>query len=163
VEIPSRKVLDRLKAVGARRPRAGPTYSVQFFAYLVRIGFVINRRQITRSTGKLSLFTHSFDSFDRYADVVGEFASFCREPAEILGKVTWAEAADVLPNRNGASAAIHALACSESGSGCTTATGAPVTGYAADGGTSTSLVPEPEMLLLLGFGLGLPQENRSRC
>jgi hypothetical protein len=79
---------DRLEAVGTRRPRAGLTYSVQFFAHLVRIGFGINRREITGSAGKWSSFAHSFDSFDRYAGIVEEFVLFCREPSEILGKVT---------------------------------------------------------------------------
>ena len=65
---------------------------------------------------------------------------------------TWASAADVLtPNANGAEAAVHAFACAQPG--CSTTSGAALTGFAANGGVSVEQVPEPGTLPLLGLGL----------
>ncbi len=65
----------------------------------------------------------------------------------------WSTAAGVLtPNNDGFLAAIHAFACAEPG--CSTTSGAVVTGFAANGGDAPPpAVPEPASLALLGSAL----------
>jgi len=65
----------------------------------------------------------------------------------------WSTAAGVLtPNNDGFFAAVHAFACAEPG--CSTTSGAIVTGFAANGGDAPPpAVPEPASLALLGSAL----------
>ena len=63
---------------------------------------------------------------------------------------TWSSASDVLlANADGALAAVHAYACADPG--CSTASGAATTGFAANLGATE--VSEPATAMLLGVGL----------
>ena len=93
--------------------------------------------------GKFSL---SLNSFDGYHDAAN-FVSF--EITNTTGLWT-SDAAVLTDNANGANAAVHAFACTAP---CTVAEGPITTGFAANGGTNNTEVPEPTTLALLGMAL----------
>lgn len=103
--------------------------------------------------------TPKCDGFGSFNPSIDAFDGFTHTATEVVVKLTdnsgtWATAADVLAaNVNGSTAAIHGFACSTSGAGCTSSTGAYATGYASNG-TEIEEVPEssPFFSFLAGAG-----------
>ncbi len=101
----------------------------------------------------LGFFNLSLHNFDGFHDTATKITFTLTNTSGI----PWLTDADVLaPNSHDAVAAVHAFACAQPG--CTTDSGAFVTGYAG-GGTPNGpppvelSVPEPQTLALLGLGL----------
>ncbi len=83
-------ICKKLADVGSINPKSGVAYAVSYFSRFTRIGIGISRREITRSTGELSPFIHSWSTFHRYLGIAKDFAIFCKsEKANKLHKITY--------------------------------------------------------------------------
>jgi hypothetical protein len=94
----------------------------------------------------------SFGVFNLSLNNNGGFTDSATEISFTLtatGTTSWSTAASVLtPNDSGYLAGVHAFACAQPG--CSTSSGAALTGFAVNGGGA---VPEPASIMFFGTGL----------
>ncbi len=87
------KILDRMEELGVKgiNSEAGMTYAVNYFCRFTRVGIGISRRELTRATGRLSPFIHSWATYERYRGIIRDFEDFCRaEQIKKLKKIAYA-------------------------------------------------------------------------